>query len=101
MKAEFIARLWRGEHDLHDTFWRYTILVGLAVNVVTSIGFMVLVTYEMPLVAALVGYGLSIPYNIFILIALWRSAGAYKGPSFTATFMRVTGIVWMAFLTLT
>ena len=101
MNAGFIARLWRGEHDLHDTFWRYTIVIGLAINLATSAGFMVLITTGLPVAAAIVGYGLSVPYNIFILIALWRSAGAYKGPQFTATFMRVTGILWMALLTLT
>lgn len=101
MKSNFITRLWRGEHDLHDTFWRYTIVIGLAVNVVTTIAGMALVINDMSFAAALVGYGLSVPYNLFILVALWRSSGAYKGPSFTARFMRVTGLVWMAFLTVT
>ena len=101
MSIHVIARLWRGEHDLHDTFWRYTIVIGLAVNVVTSVGFMVLITVGMPIAAAIVGYGLSVPYNVFILVGLWRSAGAYNGPQFTATFMRVSGVLWMALLTLT
>lgn len=94
-------RLWRGEHELQDTFWRYVILIGLLVNIATSVGFMILITNEHPVAALLVGYGLSVPYNIFALVALWRSANAYSGPQTTAEFMRVAGLAWIALLTLT
>ena len=100
MSGSLLARLWRGEHDLHDTFWRYTILYGLLVNVVTTIGFMALIAANMPAAAVIVGYAIPIPYNIFVVVAVWRSAGAYQGPISTAVFMRVTGILWMTVLSL-
>lgn len=96
-----VTRLWRGEHDLKDTFWRFAVLIALAVNVVTSIAFMGLVAAEMPLVAFLVGYGLSVPYNIFAGVAVWRSADAHQGLRTTAETLRIAAIVWLAFLTFT
>jgi len=94
-------RLWRGEHELQDTFWRYVILIGLLVNMATSVGFMILFTNEHPLAAFLVGYGLSVPYNVFALVALWRSANAYAGPRTTAEVLRIAALAWITLLTVT
>ena len=101
MTGGFIARLWRGEHDLHDTFWRYVILYGLIVNVATSVGFMALISLDRPAAAAFVGYALSVPYNVFVLVALFRAAGAYKGMPSTPAFMRIASVLWMVLLTIT
>ena len=96
-----IARMWRGEHDLHDTFWRYTIMYGLLVNIVTSIAFVTLVTGGHPAMASIVGYGFSLPYNIFVVVAVWRSASRYQGMQTTSAFMRVVAILWMGMLSIT
>lgn len=96
-----IARLWRGEIALHDTFWRHVVLYALLVNIATSVGFMALITSNQAVLALLVGYGCSIPYNLFVLIALWRSAENYDGDSSTAEFMRVAGTFWIGLLSIT
>ncbi len=101
MNTEAILRLWRGEHDLHDTFWRYVIVIGLIVNMTSSIAFIALITNEMPIAALFVGYVLTIPYNVFVLVAVWRSANAYQGMKTTAEFMRIVSLAWLALLTLT
>jgi hypothetical protein len=101
VNGTLITRLWRGEHDLHDTFWRYVIVYGLAVNMATSIAFMTLISMDRPIAAAFVGYCLSIPYNVFALIAVWRSAGNYKGMQSTSGFMRIVAVLWMGMLTIT
>ncbi len=101
MNGALIARLWRGEHDLHDTFWRYVIAYGLIVNIATSIAFVTLVTSGHPVAAAVIGYGVSIPYNVFAIVAVWRSAGRYQGMQSTSAFMRVVAILWMGMLTIT
>ena len=68
-----LGRLWRGELPLESAFWNWAVLGGLIVNVVSSVLFLFLLTAEQPIVALLVGYGLSIPYNILATVGVWRS----------------------------
>lgn len=101
MGNTFIGRLWRGEFTLHETFWRYTVAYGLLINAITSVGFLILIVNGHTILAFLVGYGLAIPYNLFALIALWRSADRFEGERTTAEIMRIAGTVWILLLSIT
>ena len=70
-------------------------------NIATSILFLVLILQEQSLGAVLVGYGLSVPYNIVATVGVWRSAKRYGGPSLYANLARIVTVTLMAGLTLT
>ncbi len=101
MNNTTIGRLWRGEIALHETFWRYTIAYGLLINAITSISFLILIANDQAIPALVLGYVVSLPCNLFLLIALWRSADRYRGARSTARFMQVAGAVWILLLSVT
>lgn len=96
-----LLRLWRGELPLAEAFWTWAVTVGLVVNVTTSIGFMVLVMRDQPLAALVVGYALSVPYNILAAVGVWRSADRYDGPPRLAQAARIATAIGMTLLSLT
>ena len=96
-----IARLWAGQVPLEIAFWRYAIAYGLVVNLVTSALFYWLLIGETnPLVLA-VAFALPLPYNIFAVVVVWRSAQRYEGPRKWADWAQVGAVVWMLLLSLT
>ena len=96
-----LLALWSGDLVLNEAFWTWTVTVGLLVNIATSILFLVLILQDLPLAAVLVGYGLSVPYNIVATVGVWRSAARYRGPSLHADLARIASVLLMAALTLT
>ena len=96
-----LLALWSGDLALNEAFWTWTVTVGLLVNIATSILFLVLILQEQSLGAVLVGYGLSVPYNIVATVGVWRSATRYGGPSLYANLARIVTVTLMAGLTLT
>jgi hypothetical protein len=96
-----LLALWSGDLALDEAFWTWTVTVGLLVNVATSIMFLVLILQDQPLAAVLVGYGLSVPYNVVATVGVWRSAARYGGPSLHANLARIMSVILMAGLTLT
>lgn len=54
-----------------------------------------------PIAALLVGYGVSVPYNVFAMVAVWRAADRAAGERAWAEAARVAAVVGLAVLTLT
>ena len=96
-----LLALWSGDLGMDEAFWTWTVTVGLLVNISTSILFLVLILQDQPLAAVLVGYGLSVPYNIVATVGAWRSAARYGGPSLHADLARIVTVTLMTGLTLT
>jgi hypothetical protein len=94
-------RLWRGELALQDAFWMWAVLGGFLVNLFTSASFLFLIMADRPLLALLIGYGLSLPYNLMATIGVWRSAGHYDGDRQMADMAKAVTIVWMLALSFT
>jgi len=91
-----LLALWFGDLALNEAFWTWTVTVGLLVNIASSILFLVLILQDQPLAAVLVGYGLSVPYNIVATVGVWRSAARYGGPSLHADLARLASVLLMA-----
>jgi hypothetical protein len=98
---EKLKALWRGDLSLEDAFWTWAVFNGLLVNVTTSILFVILITNDLPVPALLVGYGLSLPYNILAVVGVWRLAARDDGPALHAGLARAASLILMAFLSLT
>jgi hypothetical protein len=96
-----IRRLWQGELPLSQAFWNWAIIGGIAVNLTTSILFMVLVMTDRIVAAFVVGYALSVPYNVVVAVGVWRSAGRYEGERHWADLARIVTVVGMAVLSIT
>lgn len=91
---------WRGEAPLSSAFWNWAVLGGLLVNVVTSFLFLTFFMQNQTLVALLIGYGVSIPYNIFATVGVWRSANRFEGERKWADLAKVVTVIEMVVLSL-
>ena len=96
-----LRSLWLGRLPLGEAFWTWAIGVGLLVNVTTSALFLALISIDRPWSALVLGYGLSVPYNLLALVGVWRSAARYDGPAEHADVARVVTIAVMLLLTVT
>jgi hypothetical protein len=96
-----LSTLWRGDYALADAFWTWAVTLGVLVNVVTSVLFLILITQDLAWPALVIGYGVSLPYNLVALVGVWRSAARYDGPVIHADLARGATVVLMATLSLT
>ena len=94
--GNIVRRLWAGEVPLARAFWSYAMIGGTALNGVTTLLAMALLAMDAPAVVAVILFALPIPYNLLVLVAVWRSAGAYQGPRLWADLARVAIVVWAA-----
>ena len=96
-----LRRLWSGELPLAQAFWVYAAFGGVAVNLVTSVLFLVLVSLDWPFSALVAGYGVSVPYNVVATVGVWRAAGNHTGDRTHADLARFVTLIGMALLTVT
>lgn len=99
--AGALGRLWRGEVPLAAAFWTWAVLGGLLVNGLTSGLFLALVSWGLPLPAFVLGYGLSVPYNVLAIVGVWRAADRHPGSRAWAEIARTAALVGLVALTLT
>jgi hypothetical protein len=93
--------LWRGDLPLGEAFWTWAVTVGLLVNIVTSVLFLILIMQDLAWVALFIGYGVSLPYNGVATVGVWRAAVRYDGPAIHADLARGATVLLMAALSLT
>jgi hypothetical protein len=74
-----LRRLWRGELPLVQAFWGWLVLGGILVNGATTALNLILVTRDLALTGLIVGYAISVPYNLLALLGVWRAAEGYSG----------------------
>jgi hypothetical protein len=96
-----LRALWAGNVPLGEAFWIYAIGIGLLINLVTSGLFLALITLDRPWSALLVGYALSVPYNVVALVGVWRAASRYRGGAGRADLARIVAAVVMLLFTVT
>lgn len=93
--------LWRGDLSLAVAFWTWAVIGGLLVNVTTSILFLALLTIDQTWPALVVGYGFSVPYNIVVIVGVWRSAARQDPPHPHADLARTATVILMTALSVT
>jgi len=69
-----IRNLHTGTVALDRAFWNWAIAGGLIVNLTTTLGFLILTSADHTSAALIVGYAISIPYNIWVTIGVVRAA---------------------------
>ena len=96
-----LSRLWHGELALQNAFWNWAVFGGLIVNVVSSALFLFLITADRLIMALIVGYAFSLPYNLIVLVGVWRSAERYAGDRRWADLAQIVTVVGMVLLSVT
>jgi hypothetical protein len=96
-----LKTLWRGEYPLGYAFWTWAVAGGLLVNMSTTLLCLFLLAQNQPVPALLLGYGISIPYNLIVLFGVWRSAARYDGPEIYANLARGATAIIMTILSMT
>ena len=92
----WIATLWTGETPLPVAFWRYGIVYGLIVNVVATVGALILFATDAPGWLGIAVYLAPTPYNLLVLVGVWRGAARWPGPRHWADLARVAITLWVA-----
>lgn len=92
--------LWRGDEPLPTAFWNWAVIGGILVNVVTSALFLTLMMHSRPTLALLIGYGVSLPYNLFATVGVWRSADRFEGERKWADLAKLATVIGMVLLSL-
>jgi len=90
--ASFIASRWRGQTSLAVLYWRDMLAVGSIMNLLTGFAALMLAAQGVDLVIAAVVHFAVLPYNVFLVAALWRT------PRHTRT-MAWTSLVWLGAVT--
>ncbi|MBE0532556.1 MAG: hypothetical protein IH626_17165 [Rhodospirillales bacterium] len=89
-----VRALWLGEVPLKVAFWWHAMVVGTLINVLATLLFVALQSLKTPDAVSFAVFFLPIPYNVFIAIAVWHSAGRYAGPPLHAHLARLGVCLW-------
>lgn len=88
----FIGRRWRGEASAAVVYWRDILAVGSLINLLTSFGALMLAAQGVNLLIAAGVHFAALPYNVFLVVALWHT------PQRTP-IMAWTSLVWLGTVT--
>lgn len=90
--TSYIKARMSGEAPLETVFWRDMLVVGSVVNVVcTAVALAMFAAKYAPALALTVNF-LPVPYNAFLLVAVWKAAEREGGPP--ATTANVIAALW-------
>ena len=96
-KAGYIARLFRGDVSLPITYWVFGVLIGNVafqiINAIIEFNYLEITTSQTGAWSVMAFYWVAIGYSIFMLIAIWRSAGKYQGRAIWASLARVAVVL--------
>lgn len=92
-----LRQLWFGQLPLGETFWRYSIVYNLLLNVTATVTAAALVVNKAPIALAVVAHLAPLPYSICAAVGTWRSADRYVGPRLSADAAKLAVIVWTGF----
>ncbi|WFP64387.1 hypothetical protein [Mesorhizobium sp. WSM4904] len=91
--AGFLRMRWQGQAPLDRLFWRDMLLAGTAINIASSGAALVLLGLKLPLWLVLTVHFLPVPCNIFLSLAVWRTAERTGG--FKAQLMMLGSALWL------
>jgi len=95
------ADLWAGRLPLKDAFWTYAVFWSLLVNISTTLLTLGLVAARAPNWTALATHVIPIPWNLLVLVGVWRSAGHPSVPGPIAWIVRALACAWLLALSAT
>lgn len=91
--AAYLGRRWRGETSLTRLYWLDMMGVGSFLNVFTGFGALMLAAQGADVRIAAAMHFAMLPYNTFLVVALWRMPQCSKA-------MAWTSVLWWVVMTL-
>ncbi len=98
--TKLVKHLWAGEAPLRQAFWQYAVGYGLLLNIITPLAFLALIARDANTALIVLVFALPVPYNVFVAVAVWRSANRYPGSETWADLARIGTVIWMVVLTI-
>lgn len=98
--VRLVTELWAGRVPLADAFWTYTVFWGFIINLAATLASLALVVGEAPNGAVVAAHVAPIPWNVLVLVAVWRSAGRAPIAPGWANAARAITFAWVAVLSL-
>jgi hypothetical protein len=92
-QGNYFSRRWRGQVPLAQLLWRDIIGVGTLINLVATMLALAALTGDVPAGLAVALHFAPLPYNVFLVGALWRTPGRNEFALGLAT-------VWLVVMTL-
>jgi len=97
--AGFFRARWCVEVPLGRALWWDMACIGTVVNLAAGLAGMLLLTTNLPAALGALVYFLPLPYNLLLLVSVWRSAATVPGPrAVTAQLLATTWFVLAALL---
>lgn len=93
----FVLVRWRGEVPLRVAFWRDMWCVGTAINIAAAALGMLLLAADVPTALAAFVFFSPLPYNLLLLVSVWRSAEKAGGTQAVAA--QAAAALWVVLAT--
>ena len=95
-----IVEFWRGGVPLGRAFWLWGILGGAVVSLFSTLFALLLVAAEAPIWVAVLVFAAHLPWNLVLLVGVWRSAERPEVSRDVASLARLAILAWVVMLSL-
>ena len=100
MEIQTIVKFFRGGLPLGRAFWLWGILGGAVVSLSATLLALTLLAAGAPAWLAVLVFAAHIPWNLVLLVGVWRSAGQPGVSPATANLARFVILAWAVALSL-
>jgi hypothetical protein len=91
-----VADLWNGRLPLARVFWEYAIAYGTILNLLSTLAAFAAFSRQWHEAFGLFLFFVPTPYNLLMVVAVWRSATNYAGRAIWPVLARALILVWAA-----
>jgi hypothetical protein len=95
-----IVEFWRGGLPLGRAFWLWGILGGGFVSLFATLLALMLLAAGAPAWLAVLVFAAHIPWNLILLVGVWRSAGRPEVSRAHSNLVRLVILLWVVVLSL-
>ena len=86
-KKNFFVRFWNCQLSLPMSYWGVGVGIGILFSILVVIIIVMLGMHDDAM------WGFIIPFQIYTVVGIWRSADRYKGPKFWAILAKIAVII--------
>jgi hypothetical protein len=91
-----VRDIWNGHLPLARVFWEYAIAYGTILNLLSTLAAFAAFSRQWHEAIGLAIFFLPAPYNLLMVVAVWRSATNYAGRAIWPVLARALILVWAA-----